>query len=240
MNRTAFYNTVREFFGKISAKQVNGFEEILAATEHLPITHRAYLLATAWHETARTMQPIRERGSGDGPDPDSYDDYLQKYDTGRLAKALGNTPEADGDGVRYAGRGYVQITGLANYKKASALTGLDLVGNPELALQPSVAAKILVEGCARGIFTGKKLSDFIPGDYRNARRVVNGTDKADMIAVYAARFESALVKAGAVAQPKRQPTGNAVFVTGLVAAVFTAVASFFEEIKAAIASLFGG
>lgn len=225
MNRKAFYDTVKQLFGKLSQKQVSGFEEILAATEHLPITHRAYLLATTWHETGKTMQPIREKG-GAG--------YLKKYDTGNLAKALGNTPEADGDGIRYAGRGYVQITGLANYKKASALVGLDLVSNPELALQPTVAAKILVDGCERGIFTGKKLSDYLPGDYREARRVVNGKDKADLIAVYAARFEKALTASGA------KQSGKPVAAVGLVALILTALASFFEEIKAAITAIFGG
>ena len=224
---TAFYDSVRQTFGKLSKSQVQGFEVLLDATKGLPVSHRAYLLATSWHETAHTMQPIRERG---GPE------YLKKYDTGRLAKALGNTPEADGDGIKYAGRGYVQLTGLANYKKASQLTGLDLVSNPELALQPKVAAKILVAGCSKGIFTGKKLSDYLPGDYRSARRIVNGLDKADLIAVYAARFERALAASG----PEKSKAPNAVFVGGIIAAIATAVASFFEEIKAAITSIFGG
>jgi predicted chitinase len=129
------------------------------------------------------MQPITEYGGKS---------YFGKYDTGPLAKALGNTPEADGDGYLYRGRGYVQITGRANYAKAGVALGLDLVRNPDLALQPTVAAQILVRGCSEGWFTGKKLADYLPGDYVEARRVVNGKDRADLIAGYARNYEAAL------------------------------------------------
>jgi len=184
MSRSAFYSSVRPMFhGILSQQQVDGIEALLAATEGLPITFRAYLIATAKHETADTMQPITEYGGRK---------YFEKYDTGKLAKALGNTPDADGDGYTYRGRGYVQLTGRANYAKAGDALGLDLLRKPDLALQPSVAALILVRGCSDGWFTGKKLGDYLPGDYRGARRVVNGLDKADLIAGYAREFEAAL------------------------------------------------
>lgn len=56
------------------------------------------------------------------------------YDTGTKAIALGNTPEKDGDGQRYKGRGFLQLTGLANYKAfaASDLCTADVVAHPEL------------------------------------------------------------------------------------------------------------
>ncbi len=184
MNRAVFYRSIRPMFhGMISQQQVDGIEALLAATDGLPITHRAYLFATAAHETDQTMQPITEYGGRK---------YFEKYDTGKLAKALGNTPEADGDGYTYRGRGYVQLTGRVNYAKAGAALGLDLLHKPDLALQPTAAALILVRGCTDGWFTGKKLSDYLPGDYRGARRVVNGTDKQDLIASYAREFETAL------------------------------------------------
>lgn len=180
----AFWGAIRPMSGgRLSQSQVQGIETLLAATAGLDVTHRAYLLATAKHETADTMQPITEYGGRK---------YFDKYDTGKLAKALGNTPEADGDGFKYRGRGYGQITGLANYRKAAKATGADLVGNPDGALNPDLAARILVRGCSEGWFTGKKLSDYLPGDYMGARRVVNGTDRADLIAGYAANFERAL------------------------------------------------
>ena len=184
MSRSAFYSSVRPMFhGILSQQQVDGIEALLAATEGLPITFRAYLMATAAHETDQTMQPITEYGGRK---------YFEKYDTGKLAKALGNTPAADGDGYTYRGRGYVQLTGRANYAKAGDALGLDLLRKPDLALQPSVAALILVRGCSDGWFTGKKLGDYLPGDYRGARHVVNGLDKADLIAGYAREFEAAL------------------------------------------------
>lgn len=187
MNRKVFFDAVRPLFdGSLTQSQADGLEALLAATAGLPVTHRAYLLATAKHETADTMRPIVEYGGRN---------YFAKYDVGRLASQLGNTPAADGDGYRYRGRGYVQITGRANYAKAGAALGLDLLGNPDLALHPTVAAQILVRGCSGGWFTGKKLSDYLPGDYRNARRVVNGTDRADLIAGYARQFENAIVAA---------------------------------------------
>lgn len=65
--------------------------------------------------------------------------YLDKYDTGRLAKALGNTPEDDDDGQKYCGRGYIQITGLHNYKELSKDTGIDFVNKPELLEQEANA-----------------------------------------------------------------------------------------------------
>jgi putative chitinase len=184
MNRTAFYAAIRPMFGgALTQKQVDGIEALLAATDAQPLTIRAYLLSTAFHETAQTMQPITEYGGRK---------YFDKYDTGKLAKQLGNTPAADGDGYRYRGRGYVQITGRANYAKAGGKIGVDLIGNPDLALQPSIAAAVLVRGCLEGWFTGRKLGDYLPGDYVGARRVINGTDRADLIAGYARTFEAAL------------------------------------------------
>ena len=148
----------------------------------------AYMLATSYHETAFTMQAIKEYGS--------YK-YLSKYDTGRLAKVLGNTPEADGDGILYAGRGHVMITGLDNYKKFTKLLGIDLVKNPDLALDPVISAKILTIGSLRGVFTTRKLSDYIRTGKRlefiRARAVINGTDKAESIALHAEKFLACII-----------------------------------------------
>lgn len=145
----------------------------------------AYMLATSYLETAYTMRAIKEYGS---------DAYFSKYGRGTLAKRLGNRNVADG--IKYAGRGHVMITGRDNYQKFSNILNIDLINNPDLALQPSVSAKILVIGSVRGIFTTRKLSDYIKHGFRQefirARAVINGSDRADDIAGYALKFRECL------------------------------------------------
>lgn len=179
---TEFFDFLRGqiFGGKMTQEQVDGVNTLIAATEGLSLSDRAYLFATAAHETAFTMQPIHEYG------PKSY---FAKYEPGTsIGKNLGNT--RPGDGYLFRGRGYVQLTGRTNYLNASKKLSVDLIADPELALRPDIAAKILVRGCTEGWFTGKKLSDY--GDYPSMRRVVNGVDKAELIAGYAREFEAAL------------------------------------------------
>ena len=144
----------------------------------------AYMLATAYHETAFTMKAITEYGGVS---------YFDKYDTGSLAKALGNTPEKDGDGYKYRGRGHVMITGYSNYKKFTDILGINLVDSPDLALDPIVSAKILVIGSLQGTFTAKRLSQYIKygleyNEWVNARKVINGVDDNKMIADHAIKF----------------------------------------------------
>lgn len=165
------------FGGKLDQLQVDGIilivERFAALGDGKP-EHLAYLLGTAKHETADTMQPITERGGKA---------YFDKYEPAtKLGRALGNTTK--GDGYLYRGRGYVQITGRANYRK------FGIEATPNAALDPEIAARILIEGCLRGTFTGKKLSDYTT--FRNMRRVVNGLDRADLIATYATSFLKAL------------------------------------------------
>src|SRR5690606_29620171 len=112
-------------------------------------------------------------------------------------KTLGNTHP--GDGKRFKGRGFVQITGRRNYTDWAKRLGVDLVGKPALAARIDHATTILIDGMMLGTFTGKKLPDYVAGakkDYVGARRVVNGTDRAGIIANYARAFEKALVEAG--------------------------------------------
>lgn len=94
---------------------------------------QAAFLAQIGHESGQ-LRYVRERGS---------DQYLSRYDTGALARLLGNTPEADGDGQRYRGRGLIQITGRRNYLKCSLalFEDLRLLKQPELLEQPQWAAE---------------------------------------------------------------------------------------------------
>ena len=89
----------------------------------------AAFIAQIGHESGQ-FRYVRELGS---------DQYLSKYDTGSLAKRLGNTPEADGDGQKYRGRGLIQITGRANYTTCGEALALDLVNHPELLEKPQHA-----------------------------------------------------------------------------------------------------
>lgn len=186
IDRTHFFNDVRErlFFGRLSQGQVDGMNLILDLEhEAEDRRHLAYMLATAYWETAKTMQPIREFGNPL---------YFAKYERGKLAKALGNTER--GDGERYCGRGFVQLTGRRNYEDWAERLGIDLVGFPDLAMQPETAVVILRDGMLLGTFTGRKLGDYFTqtkNDAINARRIINGTDHAAQIAsIYDKFFES--------------------------------------------------
>lgn len=176
----AFFAAVRRQFGALDQGQVDGFNTLLAALKGWPVSWIAYALATAWHETARTMQPIKELG-GEAYFRRRYDIEGDKPD---LARRLGNLKP--GDGARYAGRGYVQLTGRTNYERYG------LADRPDDAMKPDVAAAILRDGMEHGRFTAKKLGDYLPGDYVEARRIINGTDRASQIAGYARAFETAL------------------------------------------------
>jgi putative chitinase len=202
-NAKAFFDHLRAgLLGPtLSAEEVDGCNKILAAMDGSPLAWTAYALATAYHETASTMQPIKEYG---GP---TY--FTRMYDvTGarpQLALKYGNT--CAGDGPRYCGRGYVQLTWKVNYETASAKCGCDLVANPDRAMEPAIAAKVMRHGMTEGWFTGKKLSDYLGAktDYVNARRIINGTDKAQTIAGYAQKFEAALKAGGEIKAPPVMP-----------------------------------
>ncbi|MBI1686549.1 hypothetical protein [Caulobacter hibisci] len=198
----AFFDLVRttKMLGPtLSQVETDGCNAVLAAlgAHGWGQAWTAYGLATAYHETAQTMQPIDERGG---------DAYFQRlYDVNGLnpkrARANGNTQP--GDGVRYHGRGYVQLTWKNNYVRAAKELGEPIDQQPTLAKRPDLAAAIMALGMQEGWFTGKSLGRYIdktavsatPKAYGLARYVINGTDRAADIAGYAASFEKAL-KAG--------------------------------------------
>jgi predicted chitinase len=114
------------------------------------------VLATVGTEVA-SFEPINEFG---GPE------YFTKNYEGRTD--LGNT--TPGDGARYHGRGFIQLTGRANYRGYEQKLGVPLEEKPELALDAAVAARVL--GCYfkdRGI-----AGDARKGDWKAVRRKVNG------------------------------------------------------------------
>ena len=171
MNRAYFLLRVRDslFSGKLSKSQADGINRVLdyrdAKWPNMPDDELAYLLATAKWETAHKMQPVVEMGS---------QAYLRskKY-------------------WPWIGRGLVQITWEANYRKYN-------ITKPEQALEWPTALHVIFHGMIHGTFTGKKLADYISDgrrDYVGARRIINGTDKAKQIALIAEGFREALVQA---------------------------------------------
>jgi putative chitinase len=190
------------FPGSLSASQVTGMEAILSACPpDTPLEHLAYGLGTCPIETAWTMLPIREKGST------AYLTRMYDINGARPAKAreLGNLKP--GDGTLFCGRGYVQLTGRSNYRRATTRlralgflgAGQDLEASPDLAMHPDIAAAILFIGTREGWFTGKKLSDYLgsgKNDWTGARRIINGQDRASEIAQHAQGFAAALRKAG--------------------------------------------
>jgi hypothetical protein len=188
IDRKKFFDKYREIFESLNQSQVDGINQLLGMIESdknmTPIPILAYILATVKHETADTWRPIEERG---------LVDYFLKYEPSTdIGKQLGNSQI--GDGYKYRGRGYVQLTGRSNYQKMSIRLSkllnknIDLVEHPNDALEPDIAYKILTVGMIEGLFTGKRLSEYITPqsrDYYNARRVINGLDRADLIANYA-------------------------------------------------------
>lgn len=168
LDRKAFFDSVRRdlFGGKMEAWQVDGLSRILdyrdAKWPKMSDDELAYLLATVFHETAHTMQPITERGS---------DAYLRSKPY-----------------WPWIGRGLVQLTWKRNFDRFGVKKPIDAQSWP-------VALDIAFRGMIAGLFTGKKLSDTIkPGhvDYVQSRRIINGMDRANIIANYADNFRHAL------------------------------------------------
>lgn len=132
----------------------------------------AYVLATTYWETARTMKPVREAF------------WMSE-----------EWRKANHRYWPYDGRGYVQLTWKDNYERAGKVVGVDLVDRPERAMEPRIATIILVRGMMEGWFTGKALPQYVNQykvDFLKARRVVNGTDKAAEIAKLAEEYLTAL------------------------------------------------
>lgn len=185
INRHDFFAQYRAYFNKVSQEQVDALEIILGFMEaDRSLTDpnwSPYILATIKHETADTFLPIRERGTKE---------YFERYEGNKI---LGNTEP--GDGEKFCGRGYSMITGRRNYQLFSDLLLVDLIADPTLAMTPTVAWSIISRGMVEGLFTGRPLRRYIHGehmDFTNARRTVNGIDRADRVAGFARRFQRIL------------------------------------------------
>jgi putative chitinase len=218
-DRKLYFDSVRAslFSGVLSQQQVEGQEAILGEWEAQPwgptkpaMTDPrwlAYMLATAYHETAATMWPIEEYGKGAG----------QPYGV-----------EDPQTGQTYYGRGYVQLTWRENYAFATKQLGLkgeaDLEWHAEMALDPQIAADIMFIGMAEGWF---RTSDGGPetlaryfsntkDDPYGAREIINGdkhivpdwangTSIGNLIKSYHGKFLTALQLATSEEVPEAEP-----------------------------------
>ena len=209
MSQKEFFDDIRKnvFGGMMTAAQVAGVTRIIEYrdTQYRGVTNNqlAYILATCFHETARKCTPCTEYGSAA---------YLRskKY-------------------FPYVGRGLVQLTWQKNYERYG-------ISNPADALAWPVALHVCFDGMVTGKFTGKKLSDYISGahvDYIGARRIINGTDRASLIAGYAGSFQKALV----LWQPSPTPAAAAKSIKVKEKSFFDQIGEFFgvgqEEAPAA-------
>lgn len=170
----ASFEVIKNAFGKLSQSQVDGLNFLVLKMKQAGFTYpeAAYALATVHVETAQTYEPVKERGS---------QSYLRskKY-------------------YPYIGYGYVQLTWKANYEKVGKLIGIDLIKNPERALEPEVASKIMTGGMLNGWFTGvgfrrkRPVGRYDLQAYTKARNIINGIDRDKEIAGYAMIYEKAL------------------------------------------------
>lgn len=189
-HRKTFFDAMRSRFGPIKTQsKVDGLESILSSMEAdqnlTDLRHAAYMLATTKLECADEWRPIEEFGRGKG----------MPY--GKAFKVV--APDGREFMNSYYGRGYVQLTWQDNYARADRRLNFSgdesLLLHPERALLPEVAYKIMSMGMREGMFTSRRLDHYINGsrcDYVNARRIINGTDKAQLIATYAEGFEQIL------------------------------------------------
>ena len=182
IDRDIYFENVRDsmFAGAMNQQQVDGQNVLIGLWDYqatgTPMTDLrwlAYLLATVYHECATKMWPVTEYGD---------QAYLESREY-----------------WPYIGRGFVQLTWKENYERASSILGLiddrDLVDHPDVALDSLIAARCLFRGCAEGWWTGEKLGDYFNDtvdDPINARRIVNGNDKDELIAGYHDTFLEAL------------------------------------------------
>lgn len=186
INQKSFYSKLKisklSKLLKINNNQIEGiniiFKEWDSRKDFTDIRWLAYMLATFYHECDGKMQPIEEYGKGKNRP------YSKKI---KISGKSYSTPNKI-----YYGRGDVQLTWFENYELMGRLLGIDLLNNPELALEPTIACKIMFEGMTKGAssfgdFTGKCLEMYFnktTNDPINARRIINGKDKATLIKGY--------------------------------------------------------
>lgn len=188
----AFFSVLRKLTGPLNQIQVDTVNKLLDSAAHWPTSWLADGLATAWHEAR--FEPVEEIGKGRG----------KRYATPG-ARSNGMVGPVYGGDAPY-GRGLVQITWVDNYEwldaaatEAGLIRNGDLLNDFSLALRPDIAALALVKGMEDGAYTTKKLADYLPDElgtlkqFIQARRIINGTDRAEKIAGHALHIQDGIV-----------------------------------------------
>lgn len=182
IDKDLFFDNLRKsglFGDRLSPEEFAGVNAIFdaAIAANFKLSWLAYALATAYHETNRTMQPVKEA-------------YWLSEDW--RMRNLSYSP--------YYGRGFVQLTWLNNYKRASVLCGVDFVKEPDKVLTIEYSAKIMIDGMLNGWFTNYNLPNRLPDiiatieQFESARKIINGVDKKHSIAIIANNFQDILLK----------------------------------------------
>lgn len=243
------------FAGQLTQGQVDALNSIFNAWQSIDgksIDLLSYSLATTYHEVGLNLVPVSENLNYTAKRITEV--WPSRFKTLAAAQAVAGNPQklansvyggrlgntGSNDGWLYRGRGYSQITGKENYAKFGKLLGLDLVNNPDLVLDATIGAKILILGIRDGLFTGKKLSDYKTFESARAtvnadgsRKTKNGTSTVGKdIAGYANKFKAALAdgidKTGtATPDPKpvtptspNKPTNLIELIVNLIKAIF--------------------
>lgn len=199
IHRASFFVRVRPslFGGKMSAPQASGLGAMLDSWEAAyPEGDRrwlAYMLATAFHETARTCQPVRETLAR--TDEAAITILNRAFKAGKLPWVKTPYWHKDAEGKSWLGRGLVQITHKANYQRVGEAIGADLLTDPDTALDMDIAIRIMLTGMTKGLFTGKALKDYFTKtktDWVGARAIINGRESAETVAAHAKAFYNAI------------------------------------------------
>jgi predicted chitinase len=190
IDREKFYTSYP--FRPLAQSQVDNLNFLLdRLDESISITRLSdsYVLATIKLETADTFAPVKEA-------------YWIKPESKRIdvLKKLyrGKTSIIHPCGNLYTGRGYVQLTHIENYIKMNDYVkekypDVNIVEEPDKACDKNIAWIILEKGMSEGLFTGKKLADYINDsgyDFYHARRIINGMDRAGLVQAYAEKYYS--------------------------------------------------
>lgn len=265
MDMTTFFAYARRapFGGRLSQGQIDGMNALFQCWRSHKIAGSdsnrllAYVLASVFHETAGRMLPVRETLAS--TDAGAIAALDKAWKAGKLRQVKTPYWRKGKNGKAYFGRGDIQITHEYNYEKLGKRIGVDLVGNPSLALDLDISAEIAIVGMLEGLFTGRKLTEFFnlkKDDPVGARAVVNGTDKAKLIAGYYKSFLDALEAATLArfngqpadvaaldAQPDNVPAAQSKSLWTIVAGVFGAgglgAARDAKDIADSGATLFG-